>query len=612
LLTFCFSVVVLTGSLAYAQGAPQGGKPAPELFLAIGQGDAGAVKALLAGGADPNAHNTLGMSALMIASGTGRLDVVRTLVDAGANVRFDSPFGSPLFFAAYGSDPAVMRLLLEKGAAVTSQRADRITVLMLAARAGSPDVVRQILAKKPDVAAADNHGSTALSYAARSGHTDVARLLIAAGAKVDVPDLDGWTPLMHAAVNGHSGVTRLLIEKGASVKVRDKQGKTPLLLAAGYGDHPEVVRDLVHAKAELEAGDQKGRTALALAEARGFSGTAKVLRDGGARAPARATPARTPRAAAEAGLRQVEHSMQTFAKRTGCVSCHHEGIARFTTGFARGRGYAINNAFALEQEKRVLGQFEQLRPLLDKAVQNPAETKHVPIVDVGDLAPTNGTLLLGLAEHQVKGTETLGAATMVLARTQTPDGDWRFGLLREPVQSSYFTMTAMTVRAMRTYAPKAFAGEIEGRVTRAKQWLQSAPTRSTEDQVFRLLGLQWSGATAEERRKAIDELRAAQRPDGGWAQLPTTASDAYATGSALFALAQAGDLPVKDPVYQRGVQFLLRTQEDDGTWYVYKRAIPGNNYFDADFPYGQSQYASHAAACWATLALILADSPASS
>ena len=101
------------------------------------------------------------------------------------------------------------------------------------------------------------------------------------------------------------------------------------------------------------------------------------------------------------------------------------------------------------------------------------------------------------------------------------------------------------------------------------------------------------------------ELRADQRPDGGWAELPSLQSDAYATGQALFALNQAGELPVSNQVYRRGVRFLLRTQEEDGSWFVSKRAIPANNYFDAGFPHGESQYVSHGATCWATMALLL-------
>ena len=132
------------------------------------------------------------------------------------------------------------------------------------------------------------------------------------------------------------------------------------------------------------------------------------------------------------------------------------------------------------------------------------------------------------------------------------------------------------------------------------------PVRDNEDRAFRLLGLKWVGASADEISKATDELVAAQRKDGGWAQLPGMTSDAYATGSTLFALNQGGEFPTDSPTYQSGVKFLLRNQDDEGAWFVNKRAIPANNYFDAEYPYGQSQYISFIAGCWSTMALILA------
>lgn len=612
LLSLCLSLTVLGGSARPAHAAPEPAKPCPELFLAIEQGDTAAVKALLAHGASPNARNTLNMPALLAASAYGTPEVIRTLLAAGADVNATSAFGTPLTFAASRPTSEVGLLLLQKGAGVTSGRLDRISILMMAARAGHADLVKQLLAKKADVNAVDNHESTALSYAARAGRTEVARLLLSAGATVDAADKDGWTPLMHAAVNGHGQVAALLLQKGANPRLQDKEGRTALLLAAAYGDSPEAVRALLAKGAAINAADRKGRTALDLAEIRGYAETARVLSENGARrTPAVSASVRSPREAAQASLTQVEHAMEVFSKRTGCVSCHHEGMARVATGFALARGFAVDKALAQEQEKRILAFAEQMRPANEKALKDPAEAKNIPIADVGDLAASWSTVMFGLAEHRVAANEALGIAAMAAARAQTPDGHWRFALVREPVQSSYIATTAMMVRAMQTYAPKQYADEVAQRTAKAKQWLLTAPAAGTEDLVFRLLGLKWAGATAEELKKALDTLRAGQRPDGGWAQLPGLKSDAYATGSALVALNQGGDRAVTDPVYQRGVQFLLRTQEEDGTWYVYKRAVPGNNYFDAEFPYGQSQYISHIAASWATAALVLAaDAPA--
>lgn len=582
-------------------------KRSPELFQAIGMGDTGAVKALLARGVDPNSQNTLGMSALQIAAMTGNLEVIRALLGAGAEVNHRSMFGTPLSFAAYDGHAEVMQLLLTKGANLASGRPDQLTTLMIASRAGNVPVIQELLKRKADVSASDNHGSTALSHAARNGKAEAVETLIQAGANVDAADVDGWTPLMHAAVNGHAEIVELLLKKGAKVNARDKQGRTALLLAANFGDHPAAVRALLKGGADPAAKDAQGRTARGLAEKRGYQETTALLQTMGAPKLAGSQGLRTPRQAAQLSLQRVEHAMQVFVKRSGCVSCHHEGMARFATGFAKSHGYAINVSFAKTQEQRIQGAFDGMLPLLKKALANPEETKNVPIVDVGDLAPTNGALMLGMDAHGAPRNETLSTAAMVLARTQTPEGDWRFGLVRTPIQSSFFTTTAMAVRALRAYAPEQYAAEVNERVGHAKRWFLTAPTKDTEDRVFRLLGLAWAGASTDERRKAMEELRSAQRPDGGWAQVAGAQSDAYATGSALFALNQGGELPATDPVYQRGVQFLLRTQQDDGTWYVYKRAIPANNYFDSEFPYGQSQYISHIAAAWASMALILAD-----
>src|SRR5262249_22594364 len=97
-----------------------------------------------------------------------------------------------------------------------------------------------------------------------------------------------------------------------------------------------------------------------------------------------------------------------------------------------------------------------------------------------------------------------------------------------------------------------------------------------------------------------------QRQDGGWAQLPDMESDAYATGSALVALHQAGGLAVDDRAYRRGLSYLISTQRDDGSWHVVSRSKPFQTYFESGYPHGKDQFISIAAGGWATTALALA------
>ena len=58
------------------------------------------------------------------------------------------------------------------------------------------------------------------------------------------------------------------------------------------------------------------------------------------------------------------------------------------------------------------------------------------------------------------------------------------------------------------------------------------------------------------------------------------------------------------PAYQRGIQYLLSSQLEDGSWYVRTRAPAFQPYFDSDFPHGPDQFISAAASNWASMALV--------
>ncbi len=416
---------------------------------------------------------------------------------------------------------------------------------------------------------------------------------------------------MDAAMNGHGEFVRLLLQKGARPDIRDSRGRTALLLAATYGDHPEAIHALLDGGADAKAADAAGRTAGVIALARGYSQSAALLGEAATGATgSTATSPRSPRQAVAVSLTALQTSMLKFNRMTGCISCHQEGLGRIATGAARDHGFSLDPAVERAQEERISQALTALRPLHIRALKDPAAMKHVPLIEINEVTTSNTWLLAGMAAHRQPANTATGAAAMVLARQQMPDGSWQFTLPRVPMQSSFFTFTALAVRSLRAYGPKAYSGEIAERIHRARTWLLKTPAQTSEDRASRLLGLKWAGASEAERRKAVAEIVADQRPDGGWAQLPDLQSDAYATGQALYALHITGALPVTDPVYMRGVQYLLRTQDADGSWFVNKRALPVNNYFDAGFPHGESQYASFNGTCWATLALLQTiDSP---
>jgi len=116
------------------------------------------------------------------------------------------------------------------------------------------------------------------------------------------------------------------------------------------------------------------------------------------------------------------------------------------------------------------------------------------------------------------------------------------------------------------------------------------------------MGLVWSHAPSTEISVQASRLSALQRESGGWAQLPTMAADAYATGEALYAL-QVSGMSARGSTYKKGINFLLRTQLDDGTWFVRSRAFGFQPYFESGFPHGTDQFISASATAWATIAL---------
>ena len=72
----------------------------------------------------------------------------------------------------------------------------------------------------------------------------------------------------------------------------------------------------------------------------------------------------------------------------------------------------------------------------------------------------------------------------------------------------------------------------------------------------------------------------------------------------LVALHEAG-VPASDPAYKRGVDFLLATQQEDGSWFNKTRALGFQPYFDGSFPHGYDQFISAAGTSWAAMALTL-------
>ena len=220
--------------------------------------------------------------------------------------------------------------------------------------------------------------------------------------------------------------------------------------------------------------------------------------------------------------------------------------------------------------------------------------------------------LFQLAAEGVPPDRTIDAMIHNIAGEQRKDGRWHFGgATRPPLEDGDFSRTALSIRVLNAYSIPGRQREFADRIDRAARWLRAAAPLSTEDRNMQLLGLKWANSDRRSLEEPLQNLIALQRADGGWAQTPELASDAYATGTALYALHELG-VPQTDPAYSRGVAYLLRTQLPDGSWHVVSRAPRFQPYFQSGFPHDHDQWISAAGTAWADIALMYAiqDAPA--
>ncbi len=307
----------------------------------------------------------------------------------------------------------------------------------------------------------------------------------------------------------------------------------------------------------------------------------------------RPTHERDMRSTIRRSISLIEASSAEYRRQRQCFSCHHQALPVLTLIEARNSGFAID-------EGNLAGQLDHTAAHLDRGREGYAEGR-----GQGGQVDTAGWALWALEAGGRSADETTAATTGYLLSYQNDLGRWRSsGTGRPPTQGSEFTATYVALRGLETFGTTDRRDAVTSRRQRALDWLLSAEPRDTEDRVFRLRSLSYIGAIEGTVETAADALIGSQRADGGWSQTAEMESDAYATGSALVALHETGSLAADDPAYLRGVNFLLTTALDDGSWHVATRAKPIQIYFESGFPHGRDQFVSTAATCWATMALL--------
>jgi len=559
-------------------------------------------------GSEPALRGVLPLTAAVMTRDLARL---RALLNAGHDPsEKDSQGFSPWMWAIHFGENEALNLLLARVPSIPATDLAAGQKLAIAASLNNEVAVRALLAKGIPVDAPDVGGAAPLLVAAANGYTGVVRILLAAGANPNRPDEHGDTPLMAASRIGSMPAVKLLLPSRSSPNARDRANRTALHWAART-DRADIVRALLDAGASVEAVDASGRAPLVYAQERGNAAVVDLLKNRGARGTIAITirATGTPREAVNKSLPLLLRGWESWTQQQSCGACHHRLMIDRVAALAKQRGFEVATALADEQRELFTRRSGTDEARLRQQLASEEGVLRSALGIAGDGASGDALNLNAIFELGVPGSAALGTRALLLARKQLPDGSWRTGLPRVPILSSDFTITAVAARTIAAYGAPADAIEINERVARARRWLVAKDPVTTDDKVSRLLGLRWTHADEGLIRNAADLLKREQHADGGWSQLANANSDAYATGMVLVALQWGIGLPNSDPAYKRGVEYLLKTQEADGSWFVTKRAAASNKYFDSGFPHGKFQFISYAGSCWATMALMYAVAP---
>lgn len=260
---------LLLGLGADRQAADEVGDTA--LHRAIRMGKAEAVRFLLGERLfDIELRNKAGATPLVYAARCGDLECVRMVLafHPAANAKDDHAHWTALHFAAFDGREEIVRALLRPRASGAVRKADAIDPNAIdlegarpvhyAAMRGHLSVFRLLVERGAYYSVSDRNGSSALHWASSAGQLEVVQFLVEKAMDVNQQDKLRRSPLFYSCKNGHVDVVRFLLTHGAerSLQVRDAEG---LMVLDAARDQPDIVAVV---KAYLTARQREGQLSL--------------------------------------------------------------------------------------------------------------------------------------------------------------------------------------------------------------------------------------------------------------------------------------------------------------------------------------------------------------
>jgi ankyrin-2 len=262
--------------LLLAKGATQ------DLFTAAALGDEAVLGRLLAGGAEPNATDSVHQTPLMWATEAQHPKTVATLLEHRADARLVNSDGeAALHFAAWRPSVEIAKLLLDHGADPNAKTTMGTTPLhRAAATRRDVEMIRLLLDRGADPNLKENDGEKPLYYALHEGQTEAARLLLERGTT---------HTLITAVMCGNAPKVREFLAQGADPNHKGPGRRKPIHWAAYFG-RTELVKLFLDRGVSPDEPDGGYQRPLHLAASQGQVEVAKLLLQRGARMTLQADP----------------------------------------------------------------------------------------------------------------------------------------------------------------------------------------------------------------------------------------------------------------------------------------------------------------------------------
>ncbi|XP_062700547.1 uncharacterized protein LOC109424597 [Aedes albopictus] len=235
------------------------------------------VELLLGKGADVNAVDTNNWTPLHFACQNGHKEFAKILIREKANIgALDENNFTPLHFASLGGHKEVVEILVKEKADIDALTHKNSTPLHCACQYGHKEVVELLIREKANIDALAEKNFTPLHWACHNGHKEVVELLIGEKANIDALTENNFTPLHWACHNNHREVVEILIKEKANIGALTEQKFTLLHLACQNG-HKEIVEILIREKANIDALTHKNSTPLHFACQNGHEEVVEIL-----------------------------------------------------------------------------------------------------------------------------------------------------------------------------------------------------------------------------------------------------------------------------------------------------------------------------------------------